>query len=260
MKAPSFVQKEAHSMPVRFRRALPVALCAALALGCQNQPDGPYERYDAPGTAGAPGIDRVLVLHPGYAGEPAHALLALVSAVSDATADTLLAAGRTSVLLDQQASHEAWRAAFADQTLEGSAGEVARRVLAKTARRLAERHRADAVIAPAVVVREARLDGRMARWDGIQRKVDIRFPDGTHFAKDMAFSGEGSVRGTSLWLVVYTADGTRVHENIRAIELLDEVHVRDMGFQMVARRDLGRNPDLLRRAVGRALAPYITPE
>jgi len=84
------------------------------------------------------------------------------------------------------------------------------------------RHAAfDAVIAPSLYLREARVDGRSASWDAVERPLEIEGAE--RLPADLPL--EGAAPAASLHVAVFDAQGNKLQEAIGGLELLVRVRV-----------------------------------
>jgi len=121
----------------------------------------------------------------------------------------------------------------------------------------------DAVIAPSLYLREARIAERSASWDGVERPLEIEVPErlSTHVPL------EGAAPAASLHVVVLDAQGNQIHEGIGGLELLVGVRVlrkRGSGpgavtLQFAKRTDLFASREQLHEGIALALAPFLPP-
>lgn len=122
----------------------------------------------------------------------------------------------------------------------------------------------DTLIAPTLYVREARIEGRTASWDGITRPVEIEAPAG--LARQVAdVPLEGSAPAASLHAVVFDAQGNKIQEGRGGLELLVAVRVRQRDafhapeFQFEPRTDFFANAAHLQEGIAKALSPFLLP-
>ena len=113
-------------------------------------------------------------------------------------------------------------------------------------------------------MREAPIEGRSARWDGVERELEfeLRGEGAQRLVEETPF--EGVAPAASLHVVVFDAKGERVHEAIGGLELLVRVRVQAgaalgeaPSIAFVKRRELEPAPDHLRAGIGEAFAPYL---
>lgn len=104
----------------------------------------------------------------------------------------------------------------------------------------------DLLFVPSLVLRPARLHGRYASWDGVQRLVpgssrtlDGRIADDFSAAPFVQVLGlRGRIAAASLHVAVHRADGTLVQEGLGGLALIQEArrsHPLDGGFEFAPR-------------------------
>lgn len=129
----------------------------------------------------------------------------------------------------------------------------------------------DAVIAPSLYLREARIAERSAKWDGVERPIEVEAPGKLPAGVPL----EGAAPAASLHVVVLDAQGNQIHEAIGGLELLVAVRVlrkRDIAeqpeaewqsgtvsLQFVTRTDLFASREQLHEGIALALAPFLPP-
>jgi hypothetical protein len=133
--------------------------------------------------------------------------------------------------------------------------------------RLAQHAEFDTVIAPSLYVREARIKGRIASWDGVSRKLEIE-ARGVAARTLIESPLEGLAPAASLHAVVLDAQGNKLQEALGGVDLLVGVRVlRDPAapsgtatLEFVPRTDLASNREHVREAIAEALSPFLAPE
>jgi len=132
--------------------------------------------------------------------------------------------------------------------------------------RLAKYADFDTVIAPTLYVREARISGRIASWDGVERPVEIEAA--ASVARQVAdVPLEGSAPAASLHAVVFDAQGNEIQEGRGGLDLLVSVRVRRSAgplggapaFDFEPRTDFFSDPAHLREGIAKALSPFLLP-
>jgi hypothetical protein len=128
--------------------------------------------------------------------------------------------------------------------------------------RLARSAAFDAVIAPSLFVRQAQIYDRTARWDGVERAVEIETLGRAGADVEPATKLKGVAPAASLHVVVLDAGGNVLQEKIAGIELLGRVVARRkesgaLQLDFATRTDLFSDPAPLRAAIARALAPFV---
>ncbi|TMA30009.1 MAG: hypothetical protein E6J87_19115 [Deltaproteobacteria bacterium] len=120
----------------------------------------------------------------------------------------------------------------------------------------------DAVIFPSLFIQRAALSGTQATWDGTEQTLEIN--TGVHGAPvppDAAI--EGAAPAASLHVVVLDPQGEQIQESQAGIALLVSARVSydpvsAPSYSFVPRKDPFADPAVLRDAVARALAPFIS--
>jgi hypothetical protein len=129
---------------------------------------------------------------------------------------------------------------------------------------LAQHAEFDTVIAPSLYIRKARVEGKTATWDGVERALEIEAYG--REARGIATNTplEGAAPAASLHAVVLDAKGRKLQETLGGLELLVRVRVRWPGpgsgeptFQFVTRTDLFANREHVREGIAEALAPFL---
>ncbi len=122
----------------------------------------------------------------------------------------------------------------------------------------------DALIAPSLYVREARISNRFARWDGVKRAVEFE-GGGLASWSLVATPLEGAAPAASLHVAVFDANGDKLHEAQGGLELLVRVEVMPQegagqpNFQFATRTDLFANREHVREGIGLAFSPLLPP-
>jgi len=82
------------------------------------------------------------------------------------------------------------------------------------------------VLSPSLFVRQAVIEGRKASWDGVSRGIEIEAEgiEAKRIAQETAL--EGVAPAVSLHVVMLDAEGKKLHEALRGLELLVRVRVR----------------------------------
>ena len=121
----------------------------------------------------------------------------------------------------------------------------------------------DAVIAPSLYLREARIAERSASWDGVERPLEFEVKERLPASVPL----EGAAPAASLHAVVLDAQGNKLQEAVGGLELLVGVRVlrkRDatpdaFTLQFTTRTDLFANRANVQEGIARALAPFLPP-
>lgn len=86
----------------------------------------------------------------------------------------------------------------------------------------------DAVIAPSIFVREAKIDGKSASWDGVERELEIELDARVRLPKPLPL--DGVAPAASFHAVVLGPDGSKQGEGVGGLELL-------VGARVLRKRD-----------------------
>ena len=103
----------------------------------------------------------------------------------------------------------------------------------------------DALVLPDIVIRQAELEGRFARWDGVKRQHPSSF--------GMTWSGNTSA--ASLRVRIFAADGERVFEGFGGLDLLFRPVISER--RMEPMENLLSDQWNLRQGVAVAFHPYL---
>jgi hypothetical protein len=121
-----------------------------------------------------------------------------------------------------------------------------------------------AMIAPSIFIREAEISQRSARWDGVERAVEIDESS----ARDPRVAEtpfEGVAPAASIHIAVFDARGAKLHEGKGGLELV--VRVRLTGedsaglptFKFTPRSPLFENREQVIEGITVAFAPFLAP-
>jgi hypothetical protein len=133
----------------------------------------------------------------------------------------------------------------------------------------------DALVLPYLAVRDALIGRMTARWDGVERKVRLVWPSRSvkaRFPQGASFAVSGTVKSTSLHVMIYGAGGEKLVDHYGGLELITEFMVTtgfddssrvpnylmwSWGYEPRDRADLFQDPEVLRQGVRIAFAPYF---
>ncbi len=140
--------------------------------------------------------------------------------------------------------------------------EDAARALAVELRKNAE---FGAMVVPSVFIREAPISERSARWDGVERELELeqRRSGDPSVAADMPF--EGVAPAASLHIAIFDPTGDEIHEGKGGLELLVRVRVAGEDaaglptFEFTPRSTLFENREHVREGITVAFAPLLEP-
>ena len=241
---------------------LVAALVAAPLLGCASAP-----RTERSVLAGNPARN-LLVLPLNVAAILPTELEAARPIVWEELEIYLRAQGKELKTLSLEAARRLWVASIQEaRAADARAGydEAARVMVGKLSRYAAF----DAVIAPSLFVRKARIAGRSASWDGVERPLEIEAAE--RLPAD--FPLEGVAPGASLHAVVLDPQGNKLEEETIGLELLVGVRViRKRGWsteeapsadgatlEFTPRTEAFASREHLREGIARALAGFLPP-
>jgi hypothetical protein len=121
-----------------------------------------------------------------------------------------------------------------------------------------------AMIAPSVFLREAEISQRSARWDGVERALELD-ESGPRDPRLAETPFEGVAPAASLHIAVFDGRGARLHEGKGGLELV--VRVRMTGedsaglptFRFTPRSPLFQNREQVLEGITVAFAPFLAP-
>jgi hypothetical protein len=243
------------------RRARAWARIAAAALvaslGCASDPPSAlrWQQVD-----GADDAARIVVAPLNLSLRLDHDLEDAVAPVEEEIIRTLQSSGaRVALIWPPADAWSLWRDSMAaiqssedpDRDLEAAAG-----VFVRTLREHAD---FDLVVMPSLVFREARVVGRTARWDGVQRRVSVRVRPGPESGAP-ATEWEGRITGLSLYVLGFTPEGRRLFEGLGGLDLVHDAVVaetRNHGRSFLRlQREVLENPEHVQEGVALALDGY----
>jgi hypothetical protein len=120
-------------------------------------------------------------------------------------------------------------------------------------RRMLASHRADGVVAPAVIVRKARIIGSKLSWDGVQRPVPVDIAE-TNLA---VLQLHGNELGVSLRTSVFDRSGRNVFERFVGLEPLRGFRVKGGRGEIYTRTDLFQDESIIQHAVVLSFEPWL---
>jgi hypothetical protein len=232
---------------------------ASLLLGCAGS-----SNTLAPGNEGAPGIKRMLVCSP----NTVIALPAEMTGLADPLREQIDAYlrfhDRDGQWLGLHESRRLWEQAMTAARASGAI-EKAPVFFAEEADKLYD---FDAIVMPSLLVHHARAMDGYARWDGVERLMQVKNapqrPSGR--AQSTLADGikAGGVRGevmvTSIHVLVFSRSGERVLEGrggfgfVHDIDLSRINETKRFQYQL---RDLAGDIDAMREGIAVAFDPYL---
>lgn len=131
------------------------------------------------------------------------------------------------------------------------------------ARDLRSRADFDTLIAPSLFVRKAPISFRTARWDGVEREIEIEARG--EAVRSVAGPLEGVAPAVSLHVAVFDERGDKLHEATGGLELMvrfdaairEPSGVTHIGF--APRTDLFADRACVREGIGAAFVPFLPP-
>ncbi len=162
--------------------------------------------------------------------------------------------------LERESAAALWREVMAEATAEQDAADVYA-VYARFARRIAEQADCGAIVFPSLVTRVAKVAGRSASWDGVNRYLTIpgkeyesvdAYPEGGFKVTRLGVTGE--MAAASLHVAVLSPRGELRFEGAGGLALLQRlVEGDDQSLERVARTDAWDDAKELRDGVAVAL-------
>ncbi len=160
-----------------------------------------------------------------------------------------------------------WNEVMVEAKKAGEEGDLYA-TYARFARRVGEQVEFDNIIFPTLVVHPAPVRGRMAKWDGVRRPVDVPGQAGESidtFRNGKIWinrdGGTGELAAASLHVAVLSPRGELRYEGTGGLVLLQELVAQknrrdDMEFTAVMRKDPFAAPDQLNEGIGAAFRDW----
>ncbi len=117
----------------------------------------------------------------------------------------------------------------------------------------------DTMLAPSLFVREAPIANRAVYWDGVERELEIA-ARGLEARSLAATPVEGAAPAASIHIIVFDAEGNKIHEGKGGLELLVRVRVAGTGqsgvpsFAFEPRNNLFENREHIQEGIAAAFA------
>jgi hypothetical protein len=163
-------------------------------------------------------------------------------------------------------AHRLWLAGIQELRAGASASkagfeDAARLLVGK----LAEHAEFDTVIIPSLFVREAPILDRTARWDGVERTVEIEAIDMEAGKAASEVPLEGNAPAASIHAVVLDARGNKIQEAQGGLDLIVRVRaLRDpnagggaLTFRFAPRSEVFADRKHVREGIALALSPFV---
>ena len=247
------------------RSALPLALGLLFALGCRHGAPRMVEVQP-----GDPSALRIVVAPMNLAVPLGPDLQDAVDPVSWELVRYLQAHGaRVAVIWGPDAS-ALWSDVEAALSSGGKGPPAVEVVSAAFARAVAAESPFNLLVMPSLVYRDARVEGRMAAWDGVHRRIHFTLdsnavaPQAVQPSEDRIGgptfrSFRGKITGLSLHGLVLTAQGKIVYQGFGGLDLVHDVREGEGAKNSVLRLQSKLLGDVgnVREGIAVALDPYL---
>jgi hypothetical protein len=132
------------------------------------------------------------------------------------------------------------------------------------ARRVAGEVRYELLLMPSLVLRSARVRGRLASWDGVHRRLHVRGPPMNGPIIEIGLPGEnpavwgltGTVSAASLHVALLSSDGRFVYQGLAGLDLIQEAipdrRAARETWQLVLRKDPFADVEAVREGIALA--------
>jgi hypothetical protein len=222
----------------------------ALALGafaCALAP--PHEHEIAEGWRGAPAVRRALLAPMNGTAPIAEELLPGAERTFAAAKAHLEAHGIAVETVAMFRFQSAWTRSFAGVALDPKRdlGSIPAEAIVNLMTSLRAHHDFDVLVMPAIELRETRLSGYAARWDGVSRKLVDDRTSGT-------VRWSGSSTAASLRVHIYAENGERIFDSVGGLDMLFKYAG---GARMALMDDPLADLDHLREGTRVAFDPFI---
>ena len=197
-----------------------------------------------------------------------------VPVIERALIDAFQARGARVAVIHPRDAYQLWRAAASSIPQSGDAAADLRNAARKFAGAMETTEHYDVLILPSLVLREARVSGRNASWDGVTRRIPVRTsasaedshtaPDAPVFdtAEGLAASPQwgGKIAGLSLHMLIFRPE-YKSRERFAGLDIVHEtVQVRDptgagSSVELRPRADLFGDREELHDAIEAAVEP-----
>jgi hypothetical protein len=113
----------------------------------------------------------------------------------------------------------------------------------------------DALLIPALVIRQGKVVGQSVQWDGVVRNLPLEYEnrDKAHIEARRRLE----TRCTSLRVLAYGADGKRLFERYGGLEVTQRMKIAEGNWSWTLRGDLFRKREDLESGVRVALRPLL---
>jgi len=206
----------------------------------------------------APTGDRIVVAPVNLAVRAVKEVEPGIDPVWRALLDHLSAEQRVIALARKEAG-VLWNEVMDDEQHAGAGGDLYS-AYRRFAHRVAEQAEFGRIVFPTIVVHSARVRGRSAEWDGVQRLIDV--PGQLNDSIDTYREGKiwinrhgvnGELAAASLHIAVFSPTGELLHEGTGGLVLLQEIQPPaksdEIELAIVMRRSPFEAPDQLREGI-----------
>lgn len=227
---------------------LVVLVALAGGSGCMAPAPAP-EVFLAPGYAGAPAVERVLVLPLNIDTHIPDFLIDAADELRHGITHQFREEGREVTPIGLAATYRVWQ-----DVSQGAPGEDA---AALTARRLAQENAVEAVVVADLLMVEAGfLPKQRVGWDGHVEPIEIVM-EGKGGPRRGSLKMTGQSRALSLQVRVFDPAGALVFEKRVPLELVDRIRMRGRLYWVEMRPDLCSDSEVLDRTIRKALVPFL---
>ena len=244
--------------------AATTGLVLLLVTGCASKPENTIE----PGHEGAPGVERFLLCSPNMIlGLPAQ-LQGATTPVRNEIEEYLRLQEREVQRLNLYDGKIVWNRSVERAKREGDIG----RATEIFASELGKYFEFQAIVVPSVSLHQTRVSSSSGSWDGVRRHLRMQNVPTANagsrgedtLADGLALGGvTGDVAVTSLHVLVFDGQGTRVFEGRGGLDFIHDIDLSKVKssyeFDFVLRRDLLQDSEALREGIEIAFTPYLAP-
>jgi hypothetical protein len=235
-------------------RGLSILVLVVGGVACASGPPN----WVREGQAGAPGVRRVLLCPPNLVLALPSEIHSGAAPIDRAIVEYFEGLGREVDRLGLIEGRQLWKQSVAQAKAAGEIGATP----AIFAARLAQDHEFDALVMPSLVMLQRRMDASNVSWDGVSRRLKLM--KDTAAEKGMELTPlSGPMWVTSLHVLVFARDGTRVFEGRGGLDLLHAVDLvkrgTRYGYMFQPNRSLFQEQSVLRESVVLAFKPYLLP-
>jgi hypothetical protein len=249
-------------LQIQVERSAVIAVLAVCSWACAPAPTFPYA-HGVDGN-GNPAPQHFLVLPLNVAVRVPAGLEGTTDDVFSAVATYLRDRGNSIETISPETALEQWRSTIAEVAASATLKHdfyTAMRVFIERAR---ESKKFDALIMPALVLRDAESRERMIKWDGVIRKYEI--VNLSEEAKKQKISSQLApvFTGVSLHVIVFGTSGDVIFEGYGGLDLAHDLDMTGAEVTMRAklsmRSELLTNTRNLREGTAYAFDPYLPRE